>query len=69
VHWETQYRKVVEELSCIRRPDTGRQCRRASVCCIGSPNTNESDSELKRRLSAGLSFGPPEHVSVGDFAI
>jgi hypothetical protein len=24
VHWETQYRKVVEEPSCIRRPDTGQ---------------------------------------------
>ena len=43
VHWETQYRKVAEEQSCIRRPDTGRQCRRASVFCIGSPNTNESE--------------------------
>jgi hypothetical protein len=27
VHWETQYRKVVEEPSCIRKPDTGQQQR------------------------------------------
>ena len=36
VHWETQYRKVVEEPSCIRKPDTGQQ---GFQFCIGSPNT------------------------------
>ena len=37
VHWETQYRKVVMEPSCIRKPDTGQQADGLSCFESGAP--------------------------------
>ena len=37
VHWETQYRKVVKEPSCIGKPDTGSKADRLPGFELGAP--------------------------------
>ena len=53
LHWETQYRKVVKEPSCIRKPDTGQQADGLSCFGSGSPMQTKASS-------SGMSnLGPP----------
>jgi hypothetical protein len=60
VHWETQYRKVVEEPSCIRRPDTGQQQRGFRVLY-------REPQYKRKRVTVEYALGPfalPSHLII-----
>ena len=52
MHWETHYKKLVKEPSCIRKPDTGQQADRLSCFESGAP------TQTKASTSGTSSLGP-----------